>query len=74
MDNMPVIDESRVFRWPDLDDDTDSYGTQDNGEFGTIPADQSLLVDMRDAFSERAGDIGDGYIDVGVGNVDLEFE
>jgi len=29
---------------------------------------------MRDAFSERAGDIGDGYIDVGVGNVDLEFE
>jgi len=47
MDNTPVIDESRGFRSPDLDDDADSYGTQDSGEFGTIPADQGLLDDMR---------------------------
>ena len=44
---MPVIDESRGFRSPDLDD-ADSYGTQDSGEFGTIPPDQELLNDMRD--------------------------
>jgi len=51
MDNTPVIDESRGFRSPDLGDDADSYGTQDIGEFGTIPADQRLLDDMRDDFS-----------------------
>jgi len=44
---MPVIDESRGFRSPDLDD-ADSYGTQDSGEFGIIPPDQELLNDMRD--------------------------
>jgi len=37
---MPVIDESRGFRRQDLNDDADSYGTQDSGEFGIIPADQ----------------------------------
>jgi len=36
---MPVIDESRGFRSPDLDDDADRYGTQICGEFGIIPAD-----------------------------------
>ena len=40
---------------PDLDDDVDSYGTQDSGEFGTIPADQGLLDDMRD---DLIGDLG----------------
>jgi len=48
MNNTPVI---RGFRSPNLDDDTDSYETQDSGEFGTIPADQGLLDDMRDDFS-----------------------
>ena len=32
---MPVIDESGGFRSPDLHDDADGHGTQDNGEFGT---------------------------------------
>jgi len=71
---MPVIDGSRGFRSPDLDDDVDSYGTQESRDFGTIPADQGLLDDMRDDFSGRAGAMGDGYIDVGVENLDLEFE
>jgi len=52
----------------------DSYGTQDSGEFGTIPADQGFLDDMRDHFSGRAGAMGDGYIDVGAENLDLEIE
>ena len=52
---MHVINESRGFRSPDLDDYADSYGTQDSGEFGTIPADQGLLNSMRDDFSGRAG-------------------
>ena len=39
---------------------------------------QSLLIrgffdDMRDNFSGRPGAMGDGYIDVGVENLDLEF-
>jgi len=55
MDNMPVIDESRGFRSPHLDDDADSYGTQDSGEFGTIPSQEGLLDDMRDDFSWRPG-------------------
>jgi len=40
----------------------------------TIPADQGLLDDMRDDFSGRPGAMDDGYIDVGVENLDLEFE
>jgi len=60
---MPVIEESGGFRCPDLDDDTDSYGTQDSGEFGTIPAEEGLLDDIKDDFSGRAGVMGDGYID-----------
>ncbi len=61
---------------PDLDDNTDSYGTQDNGEFRTIPADQRLLVYMKDDFSGRAGAMAmaDAYIDVGVENLDREIE
>ena len=50
---MPVIDESRAFRSPGLHDDADSYGTQDSGDFGTIPADQELFDDIRDDFSGR---------------------
>ena len=50
---MPVSDESGAFRSPDLHDDTDSHGTQDSGEFGTIPADQEVLDDIRDVFSGR---------------------
>ena len=60
---MPVIEESRGFRSPDLDDDADSYETQDSGEFGIIPADQRLLDDMGDDFSGKAGVMDDGYID-----------
>jgi len=60
---MPVIEESRGFRSPDLDDDADSYGTQDSGEFGIIPAEEELLHDMRDDFSVRTGVLCDGYID-----------
>ena len=71
---MPVIDESKGFRSPDLDDDANSYGRRDSGEFEIIPADQGLLDDMRDDFSGRAGAMGDGYIDVGVENLDIEFE
>ena len=48
---------------PDLDDDADSYETQDSGEFGIIPADQRLLDDMGDDFSGKAGVMDDGYID-----------
>jgi len=51
---MPVIDESRAFRSPDLHDDTDGYGTHDSGDFGTIPADQEVLDDIRDDFSGRS--------------------
>ena len=51
---MPVIDESRAFRSPDLHDDEDSHGTQDSEDFGTIPADQEILG------------MGDGNIYVGV--------
>ena len=54
---MPKIDESRGFRSPDLHDDADSYGTQDGGDFGTIPADQELLDDIRDDFSGRPDDM-----------------
>jgi len=54
---MPVIDESRVFRSPDLHDDADSYGTQDSEDFGTIPADQEVLDDIRDDFSGRSDDM-----------------
>ena len=43
---MPVIDESRAFRSPALDDDEDSHGTQDSEDFGTIPADQEILDDI----------------------------
>jgi len=71
---MPVIDESSAFRSPDLHDDEDSHGTQDSEDFGTIPADQEILGDMRDDFSERLPDMGDGNIDVGVENLDLIFE
>jgi len=71
---MPVIDESRVFRSPDLHDDTDSHGTQDSEEFATISADQEVLDDMRDDFSGRPATFGDGNIDVGVKNLDLIFE
>jgi len=60
---MPVIEESGGFRSPDLDDDADSYGTQDSGEFGTIPVEEGLLDDMRVDFSGRAGVMDDGYID-----------
>jgi len=59
---MPLIEESWDFRSPDLDGDADSYSAQDRGEFGTIPAEEGLLDDMRDNFSERAGVMGDGYI------------
>jgi len=38
LDNSTSIDESKGFRSPDLDDDADSYGTQDSRDFGTIPA------------------------------------
>jgi len=69
-----VIDASRAFRRPDLQDDADSYETQDSGDFGTIPADQGLLDDIRDDFRERPRAMGDGNIDVGVENIDLEFE
>ncbi len=58
MDNKPVIDESGSFRSPKLEDDTDSYGTQDSGEFGTIPADKGIFDDMRDDFSGRARNYG----------------
>ena len=71
---MPVIDEPRGFRSPDLDDNADSYGTQDNGEFRTIPADQGLLVCMKGDFSGRAGAMADAYIDVSVENLDREIE
>jgi len=71
---MPVIDESRAFRSPDLHDDEDSHGTEDSEDFGTIPADQEILDDMRDDFSERLPSISDGNIDVGVENLDLIFE
>jgi len=54
---MPVIDESRAFRSPDLHDDADSYGTQDSEDFGTIPADQEVLDDIRDDFSGRSDDM-----------------
>ena len=50
---MPVIDESGAFRSPDLHDDADSHGTQDSEDFGTIPADQEILDDIRD---DLAGD------------------
>ena len=43
------------FRSPDLDDDAHSNGSQDSGVFGTIPADQELLDDIRDNFSGRVG-------------------
>jgi len=59
---MPVIEESGSFRSPDLDGDADSYSAQDRGEFGTIPAEEGLLDDMRDGFSVIAGVIGDGNI------------
>jgi len=71
---MPVIDESRAFRSLDLHDDADSHGTQDSEDFGTIPADQEVLDDMRDDFSGRPATMGDGNIDVGVENLDLIFE
>ena len=71
---MPVIDESRAFPSPDLHDDEDSHGTQDSEDFGTIPADQEILDDMRDDFSGRPATMGDGNIDVGVENLDLIFE
>ena len=45
---MPVIDESRAFRSPDIHNDADSHGTQDTEDIGTIPADQKVLDDMRD--------------------------
>ncbi len=51
---MPVIDESRAFRSPGLHDDADSYGTQDSGDFGTIPADQKLLDDITEDFRGRS--------------------
>ena len=33
-DNMPIIDESRGLRSPDLHDDADSQGTKDSEDFG----------------------------------------
>ncbi len=65
---MPVIDESRGFRSLDLHDDADSHGTQDSEDFGTIPADQEILNDMRNDFIGRPATMGDGNIDVGVEN------
>ena len=53
----------RPFRSPYLDDDTDCYGTQDSGEFGRVPAKEGILDFLRDAFSGRAGVMGDGFID-----------
>ena len=61
---MPVIDESKGFRKV-LDDDADSYGT---------PADKGILDVMRDDFSARTGAKDDGYIDIGVENLDLQVE
>ena len=71
---MPVIDESRAFRSPDLHDDEDSQWTQDSEDFGTITDDQEVLDDMIDDFSERLPSMGDGNIDVGVENLDQIFE
>jgi len=45
-----------------LDDDADSNGTQDSGEFGRIPAEEGILDGMRDDFSGRVGVMGDGFI------------
>ena len=50
---MPVIDESRAFRSPDLHDDADSYETQESGDFGTMHADQKRPDDIRDDFGGR---------------------
>ena len=58
----------------DLYDDADSHGTQDSEDFGTIPADQEILNDMRNDFIGRPATMGDGNIDVGVENLDLIFE
>ena len=50
---MPVIYESRAFRSLDLHDDADSYGTQESGDFGAMPADQKRPDDIRDDFGGR---------------------
>ena len=71
---MPLIDESGGFRGPNLDGDAGSYGTQDSGEFGTMPADHGLLDDMRDDFRGEARTMGDGYINVGVGSLYQELK
>ena len=71
---MPVTDESRTFRSLDLHDDADSYGTQESGDFGAMPADQKRPDDIRDDFGGRPVTMGDGNIDVGVENLDLIFE
>jgi len=71
---MPVICESRAFRSPDLHDDSDSHGTQDSQDFGTIPADQEIFGDIRDGFSGRPVSMGDGYLDVCVEILGLIFE
>jgi len=59
---MPLNEESWGLCSPDLDDDADSYSAQDSGKFGTIPAEEGFLDDMRDGFSVIAGVIGDGNI------------
>ena len=55
----------KVFVVQVLDDDADSYGT---------PADKGILDVMRDDFSARTGAKGDGYIDIGVENIELQVE
>jgi len=50
---MPVTDESRTFRSLDLHDDADSYGIQESGDYGTMPADQKRSDDIRDDFGGR---------------------
>ena len=52
-DNTPVIEESGSFRSLHLDDNADSNGTQDSGEFGIIPAEEGILDGMRYDFSGR---------------------
>ena len=59
---MPVIEESGRSRSPDLDGGAVSYSAQDRGEFGTIPAEERLLDDMRHGLSVIAGVMVDGNI------------
>ena len=45
-----------------LDDNADSNGTHDSGEFGIIPAEERIFDGMRDGFSGRVRVMGDGFI------------